>query len=153
MVGAAEKRSARHLSTHYRGWLPPTFHDVADLAHAADIGVADAALLWAAIAIRIETVAVSRSRSRWSGEARETERPILRRHVPIERGQTRVGAHGDLAAGPGAGAVEAWPRRSDGVRPASEARRRLKSGATVGGCSGVRSAFVCVRGWSEQGCG
>jgi hypothetical protein len=36
--------------------LPPAFHDVADLAHATDIGIADALAIWTAVAVSQKSV-------------------------------------------------------------------------------------------------
>ena len=105
------KATGADLSTDLSRRLPAAFHDVADLAHAADIGVADALPVRAAVAIAEEAVARSgAAASRCSGDAAASARPILRGHVAIERGKPGVGADRDLAL-----ACARWRNRSSAV--------------------------------------
>ncbi len=103
---------------------PRPEHDVADLAHSAAVGLGNARIVGALVAIAKEAVARAlqvRTLLRigighGAGE--------LTRHPAVERGKIGVATHRDFAARPGIGAIEAgvrpgrgtwgWSKRVDG---------------------------------------
>src|SRR6266568_7925724 len=95
--GRIRKGGERHLSpaTSSRR-APAPLRDVADLAHAAEIGVGDALPGRTAVAIGVETPGglVQQDLLVWRGTRQRA--PVLRRHVHIERGEAAVLANGDL---------------------------------------------------------
>src|SRR5689334_16665091 len=111
-----------HLSPTLVAALKTAFHNVADFLHAADVSVAHAAVGLASVAVAEEAVtSADEGRAlRWIG--RGDGAPILRSHGAIERGEARIAADGDLAAGGRIVAVKAGigrscrKRRSRGLR-------------------------------------
>src|SRR4051794_24358767 len=116
------------------GRAPAPFHDVPDFAHAADISVADALRVRAAVAKRIETSGGVPQQLLLVPVGGGKCTPVLTRHIPIERRQAAVRADCDLAARARFGTVEAWPPRR-GARPRWRAgRSRLHIGRLRRGC-------------------
>src|SRR5437763_3109710 len=72
---------------------PASFHDVADFPHSAHISVADALLVGAAVAIRVEATRRVPEQLLLPGCGRGECPPILARHVAIERLEAAVRAN------------------------------------------------------------
>src|SRR5215218_2138833 len=95
-------------------WPPGAAHDVADLPHPPAIGFRDAGIGRAAVAVAQEGIA-SRSQNAALAGIGGGQRPeILRRHLPVQRGQAAVAADRDFAACPRIAAIEAGTRRGHG---------------------------------------
>src|SRR6476659_9712946 len=99
--GTVRGKPASRLIHHLSFGLPAAFHDVTDFPHPADISVADALPVRAAVAI-----------SEAAATGGLQDRLLLRRgaahcaaelgsHVAVERRQSRVSADRDLPLGPG----------------------------------------------------
>ena len=129
------------------GMRPPApFHDVADLAHAADIGIADARAVGAAVAVGDEAVARAAEQGALLRRRMVDGAAILVRHVPVERGKACIGADRNLALRSGLRAIEARMRAGrDGRR---FGRLRLRLGLRR---HRLRLLVGTGRGWSGSG--
>ena len=85
------------------------------------------AVVRATVAVAEEGIARRHEGSALTGVRRRQSAVILRRHLPVERGQAGVPAHGDFAPRAGIAAVEARPR--SGRRRRRRLGRRLNQTA------------------------
>src|SRR6185503_3743930 len=94
--------------------LPAALHDVADLAHSADVGVADAGIIRTTVAISEEAIARPLQDRPLFGRGIRHGSAELAGHLSVERREAGITADRYLTATARIGAIEAWPS-ADGL--------------------------------------
>ena len=144
--------------------LPAAGHDIADFLNAAAIGIGDAIVGAAAVAVIEKAAPCVLERVSLSAIGLRHCAVELRRHLPVERSQPAIVAHRNLAARARVAAVEARPsgrgrpRRGSrtrdrrrrprrcsrqGRRPGSEGSGSAVYGGAVGSCAGFGGVIGC----------